>query len=283
MNVKAIRQSPPAQDSLQRKDCHQAVLDVAYADWQQRRDASYGEMVDKAAEKYGKAAKLFVLLGKFEQQVCNGGHIQYLQNGYADGKGSCLQEHNADIGLHQEMVHLFREFKLAFLPHGKVVLEILESFRVNISVGNGTGTCSECGGSGERERGEECGNCGGSGEEAADGSLLNENEISELDDRYYAINEAWMAELNQHIGQWFATGQDPFANEAAPEVPKTCLKPRLKLTGTDGNAYAILGRATEALKGAGFPDAIVQEYLARAKSGNYDQLLAATCEYCQVG
>ena len=123
---------------------------------------------------------------------------------------------NPEMPLHKEMIQLFREFKLTLLPHGKEVLGILESFRVEVSEGNEA--CSECGGSGEGEPGEDCFNCGGSGEQEADGSILNQDESHKLDDRYYAINEVWMAELNQHLGQWFATGQDPFANETAPKV-----------------------------------------------------------------
>ena len=280
MKIETIRNSLAARESLQKSEYHQAILDVAYADWQQNKGWTYGDTVNNAAEKLGAAAKLFILIGKYNEQTCNGGHLQYMDNGYADGEGGCFRKHDPEMPLHKEMIQLFREFKLTLLPHGKEVLGILESFRVEVSEGNEA--CSECGGSGEGEPGEDCSNCGGSGEQEADGSILNQDESGKLDDRYYAISEVWMAELNQHLGQWFATGQDPFANETAPAVPKTCIKPRLKLTGTDGNAFAVLGRATDALKAVGCPKETVDEYLKKAQSGDYNHLLATTCEYCEV-
>ena len=126
---------------------HQAILDVAYADWQQNKGWTYGDTVNNAAEKFGTAAKLFILIGKYNEQTCNGGHLQYMDNGYADGEGGCFRKHDLEMPLHKEMIQLFREFKLTLLPHGKEVLGILESFRVEVSEGNEA--CSECGGTGK--------------------------------------------------------------------------------------------------------------------------------------
>lgn len=55
-------------------------------------------------------------------------------------------------------------------------------------------------------------------------------------------------------------------------------KVQVKLVGEDGNAYAILGRVSKALRRSGQPEAAA-EYLARATAGDYNNLLAVTMEY----
>jgi len=50
----------------------------------------------------------------------------------------------------------------------------------------------------------------------------------------------------------------------------------------DGNAWAIITACVKALKRADVPPAVVDEYRARAKSGDYDHLLATSSEYCEL-
>ena len=64
---------------------------------------------------------------------------------------------------------------------------------------------------------------------------------------------------------------------AKPGLPEGA-RVRVKLVGEDGNAFAILGRVSRALKRAGRPEK-AREYLERATSGNYDHLLRVTLEY----
>lgn len=61
---------------------------------------------------------------------------------------------------------------------------------------------------------------------------------------------------------------------------KTYPKPVLRLIGTDGNAFAIMGKALRVLKP--ISQDLADEYLVKAKSGDYDNLLAVTMEYCDV-
>ena len=66
-------------------------------------------------------------------------------------------------------------------------------------------------------------------------------------------------------------------------VPGTKIeKPVVELVGSDGNAYAIMGKVRRALKRAGVPDAVLKEYERKSKSGDYDNLLAVACEYAEV-
>jgi hypothetical protein len=53
-------------------------------------------------------------------------------------------------------------------------------------------------------------------------------------------------------------------------------KPKIKLVGEDGNAYAILGRAHRSLKNAGATPEQIEEFMKEAQSSDYDNLLR-TC------
>ena len=55
-------------------------------------------------------------------------------------------------------------------------------------------------------------------------------------------------------------------------------RPSCKLVGKDGNAYAIMGRVSTALRRGGFKHK-VDEYTSRATSGDYNNLLCVTLEY----
>lgn len=59
-------------------------------------------------------------------------------------------------------------------------------------------------------------------------------------------------------------------------------KPKLKLVGQDGNAFIILGLARRAAKKANWPDERWEEFDAKAKSGDYDNLLRVCMEYFDV-
>ena len=58
---------------------HQAILNIAYDRWQNTPGSSYSDMVNWMADDFGGIAKFAVLIGKFNQQVLNGGHSQYLR------------------------------------------------------------------------------------------------------------------------------------------------------------------------------------------------------------
>lgn len=55
----------------------------------------------------------------------------------------------------------------------------------------------------------------------------------------------------------------------------------VKLVGHDGNAFAILGRVSGALKRAGYPDA-AKAFYSEATSGDYDHLLRTAMKYVEV-
>jgi len=56
-------------------------------------------------------------------------------------------------------------------------------------------------------------------------------------------------------------------------------KPRVKLVGTDGNIFAILGRCKQALKDAGQSDQAEEMAQRVFKATSYDEALAICLEY----
>ena len=55
----------------------------------------------------------------------------------------------------------------------------------------------------------------------------------------------------------------------------------VELVGQDGNAFAIMGSVTKALKRGGRSD-LVDEYRTEAMSGDYNNLLRVTMNYVVV-
>ena len=64
------------------------------------------------------------------------------------------------------------------------------------------------------------------------------------------------------------------------KAPKT--KPTIKLTGRDGNAFAIMGSVKKALKQAGADKEYIDQYFKEAMSEDYDHLLQVSMEYVDV-
>ena len=59
-------------------------------------------------------------------------------------------------------------------------------------------------------------------------------------------------------------------------------RPKVKLTGRDGNAFAILGRVEKALRKAGYSGDETDQYLEEATSGDYNHLLRVTMDWVEV-
>ena len=58
------------------------------------------------------------------------------------------------------------------------------------------------------------------------------------------------------------------------------VKPKVQLTGEDGNAFAILSKVKKALRRI---DPIIESaYLERAMEGDYDHLLRVTMDFVEV-
>ena len=56
----------------------------------------------------------------------------------------------------------------------------------------------------------------------------------------------------------------------------------VQLTGTDGNAYAILGTVQGAMKSAGIDAGEIDQFHSDATAGDYDNLLRVATEWVSV-
>ena len=59
-------------------------------------------------------------------------------------------------------------------------------------------------------------------------------------------------------------------------------KPKVKLIGRDGNAFAIMGACRKAGLKAGWSHEKIGEVLKQMMSGDYDNLLNIACEHFDV-
>jgi len=80
-------------------------------------------------------------------------------------------------------------------------------------------------------------------------------------------------------GRWLLSIRDRVARDAAEPAPK---KPKVRLTGKDGNAFAVLGFLHRAATKAGWSHGRWVEFRVKATSGNYDHLLATAMEHFDV-
>lgn len=56
----------------------------------------------------------------------------------------------------------------------------------------------------------------------------------------------------------------------------------VQLTGEDGNAYAVLGKVSRALRQADVPEDERQAFLQEATAGDYDRLLQVVMQWVEV-
>jgi hypothetical protein len=54
------------------------------------------------------------------------------------------------------------------------------------------------------------------------------------------------------------------------------------LTGENGNAFAVMGRVSTAMKDAGVRAELIEEYMDESMAGDYDALLATAMKWVDV-
>jgi len=185
-------------------DCAwQKILNVGYNEWQSDNPEikSYSDVADFLNTNYGPLAKMALLIGKYNQQVCNGGHVQYLDNGFASAEDGGFGDEFSEFDLHTELTALVKQY--GEIPLQSELVAILDKFALTES----TETCGDCGGSGEYEEEDEegnitdtysCGACHGQGEIEDGMKVYNADK---LDDQYYKINEQVEAQFTEFFNK----------------------------------------------------------------------------------
>lgn len=233
---------------------------------------------------------LFIrLFLNYHNQVCNGGHYQYFDNGYAStetiNKG-CFSTKSNNIDLHHQMISLFQKyFDVSSNEIYKKFLSIISEFCNSITEEE----CNECEGSGEIEfesededgyittEYETCNYCNGSG--VTDNYTCYNTD--KLDTQYYEIYEKLLKYMHEDVLKWLNEDNVKIytLNTQSNSLMKN--KPRIKLIGIDGNAFVILGRCEAELRKIGKKD-LIPEFRAKATSGDYDNLLRVCMEYFDI-
>ncbi len=197
---------------------HQALLNIVYSEWQKPENNawSYAEVIKFAIKEYGELVAFAVLIGKYNQQIGNGGHSQYYDNGYASGEGGFMSKHGDNTEMHDLLLSYYlRNDSLQKMSWYKELKDILEKF-LDFHIDDEeyeTGTCSDCDGSGyvdgesndedaEEPEEEKCSTCNGSGEEDFDNESYGYavgHDWDNLDTKYYEINEQVEKDLNEYF------------------------------------------------------------------------------------
>lgn len=206
--MNALKEKIIDDEDLQKGDFHQAILNHADNKWEVEDSWTYYDMIKWVGEEYGDLAQFAVLIGELNDQVCNGGFLQYFESGYAsvptNDKWDGRDHHsNKNVLLHKRMLKLFTKLDLNKTELGSTVFMILSSFKIVIDL-DSTRTvmsdCLKCGG-----LGDDCFDCDGTGrmkcqiENESYEEVINTDKLKRLDDRYYKINEAWMKFLNTYF------------------------------------------------------------------------------------
>ena len=59
-------------------------------------------------------------------------------------------------------------------------------------------------------------------------------------------------------------------------------KPTVKLTGVSGNAFAVMGVVSRALRKAGFDQEYIDKYMQESMAGDYNNLLTVAHKYANI-
>ena len=63
---------------------------------------------------------------------------------------------------------------------------------------------------------------------------------------------------------------------------ETICNVKVRLSGTDGNAFAIIGKVSKAMRKAKIENEIIQAFQHEAMSGDYNHLLQTCMKYVDV-
>jgi hypothetical protein len=209
-------------------DLYQAVLDLGYTEWRKPENEmwSFGNMVRWMEENFGRDAALITMLGKFNQQVDNGGVTQWLDNGYASNAPEGRRGYQGispqmNLDLLEQMLDLMASSPIGSLPSADVIKDVLENILRTVSGSDQDCSnchnhryvrCEDCEGTGyiEDDGGEDtdCLSCSGEGEvpcddcnskgrleSDADHGSINYKGFEWSEDTYFKIEEEWTKQI----------------------------------------------------------------------------------------
>lgn len=203
------------------EDWHQCIMNLGYNEWnrcEENKKWSHVDMLEWVEKTYGAFARLMIQLGNYNYQVCNGGHRQYYDNGYASNGGGCFTDHEESTDLHDWMLEKYEEIIAPCLSSATMdsFRILMKKFRVELDDDRShTETCEECDGRGfisgewddETEsygEEEECPHCV-RGEVDVDNENyncpVNTHEWDAMDSEYYSYDKEVMATIGDVVSE----------------------------------------------------------------------------------
>jgi len=155
---------------------YETLIDSYYDEWSEH-DWNYADMIRCARDRNPLHA-LAILVATYNEQVCNGGHQQYFDNGYADGNNGVFRDHPT-IDMHDLMISLFTQLNLASDKRFAAAVTIMNMFKE------------------DWDNNEDCYKRDGTG--YIDGPAIDRYLADELDDLYYAICDQFIKDFKETI------------------------------------------------------------------------------------
>ncbi|MBD3262048.1 MAG: DUF4375 domain-containing protein [Candidatus Altiarchaeales archaeon] len=244
-------------------DYHQELMNAAYARWRERR-GSYEEFIGSL----NGSKEVAVLVGNLNYQVGNGGFEQWHFNEYSDCSEDLirvLETMKEECPLAKKALSLVRE-ALEIIEEEKEVCE--SDYYYYEDDENDAWDLAEQ----ERQ------------------SILG--GLDSLGRQYYDFDDAFMVQVELYLRRMdgleipqSTLDENKEILEMGKEIPEQepgPKKPKVKLTGTNGNAFAIMAKVSRALRQVGCSHDYIEDYRKEAMSGSYDNLLAVSCRYADV-
>jgi len=170
-------------------DVFSGIIDVSYKHFTPK--IGYDNFLEIIKTKFGLLPYFCILLGSYNGQVCNGGHMQYFDNGYASSKSRKKYDGSDydNVNLHEKLLRLFKFLKIEqCVPKklGEKVYSIMKDFDFDCVA-------------------FECYN--------GDDGQYNENDndkhdyLEELDNRWYDVTEEFINKFNEYLKKLTLDGE----------------------------------------------------------------------------
>lgn len=274
---------------------------------------NFFEKADYAHDTFGALESFIFLYSNYDEHITAYGHQDYYEEGCATGRGH-YDMVGEDLDAHNLMIGNIESLNLGNLVKGADDIHfLLKKFYVDVDEDQmDTETCWECRGSGSIDNDNydpddedctedeyvDCPHCD-NGEIESDnpdyGEVQNKEFLAGLDEEYKKIGEAFKSELTDYVlsvyyPESFSYSFVPDANRQP--VPKYAIPSetetrypqiKVKLTGTDGNAFSIMGNVRSALHRGKVSKEEIEKYVQDSmKSGSYEHLLGVAMKWVDV-
>lgn len=189
----------------------QELINDVYAYWNSDDNITYGDILKYANKKFGNVGELAILVKNYNYQVCNGGHLQYFDNGYCEENVGIFSDKDESIPLHHRMIQLIEILNIHHCNAVKPIYEVMCNFNVEICEAYEEEVeyiCENCGGAGYiytdefEETEEKCCECDGDGYiddvEYYDEDIYINNE-DKLNKEYYKHNDVFIAYFEKYV------------------------------------------------------------------------------------